>query len=92
MTELGMESTDASSLLSAQILRRWFLDDLGVTESEFDEASGDLVRWGVIDSLALVELLEWLSVQIGKDLYAIELSVENFRTIDTILALVAQSG
>ena len=91
MADLGGRSIDGSPFLSPESLRTWFIHGLGVPENDFDQASGDLVRGGVLDSLALAELIEWLNIQIGRDLYAIELSVENFRTIEDILATVARA-
>jgi acyl carrier protein len=52
----------------------------------------DLIESGVLDSLALVELLFEIERQFQIELQLDELDVENFRTVERICELVARHG
>lgn len=49
----------------------------------------DLIDGGILDSLALVELLFQLEQEFGIEILLDQLDIENFRTIDRIAAFVA---
>lgn len=55
-------------------------------------ADYDLFAGGVIDSLALLKVLDWLGDRFQLDLDEIELSPDNFRTVQDINAFVGAAG
>jgi acyl carrier protein len=76
-----MESTHA---ITSWIVRE-FLPD--VHESELDP-DYDLLANGVIDSLALLRVVDWITTEFGLSVDELDLSPDNFRTVDNISALV----
>ena len=52
----------------------------------------DLLETGILDSLALIELIHALELEFGTELPLEELDVERFRTLDTITQLVAEAA
>jgi acyl carrier protein len=52
----------------------------------------DLIESGLIDSLALVELLFAIEQRFGVDLAAEELDIESFRTIDSLAAAIVEAA
>ncbi len=53
------------------------------------EPSTDLIESGLLDSLALVELLHALETELGVEVPLDALEIESFRTVETIAELVA---
>lgn len=49
-----------------------------------------LLEWGVIDSFALPELLQYIEDRFGTEVPIDEITPENFRTLDDIAALLAR--
>lgn len=68
-------------------LGRIFAD---VTGSEPADQDADLIEGGVIDSLALVELLFAIEQELGIEIPAEKLEVERFRTLANLAELVAE--
>jgi D-alanine--poly(phosphoribitol) ligase subunit 2 len=66
-------------------VRALFADVVGVEPSDDDM---DLIAAGLIDSLALVELLFALEQRIGIEIPLEVLDIERFRTIKRLAALV----
>lgn len=64
-----------------------FLERLNVTVPSLD---ADLLASGVLDSLALVELLMQLELRYGLQISLEKLDFENFRSVAAIAAFVAQ--
>jgi acyl carrier protein len=55
-------------------------------------ADYDLFAGGVIDSLALLKVLDWLGDRFQLNLDDVELSPDNFRTIHNINAFIGVAG
>ena len=70
-----------------QKLTELFARKLNLEVSSIDT---DLVGTGLIDSLALVELLAQLEETFGVSISADDLELENFRSITSIAGFVAQ--
>ncbi|WNV86214.1 acyl carrier protein [Umezawaea sp. Da 62-37] len=66
-----------------------FLPDVGVGDLTADY---DLFAGGVIDSLALLKVIDWLGTRFRLSLDDVELSPDNFRTIDDINAFIGAAG
>jgi D-alanine--poly(phosphoribitol) ligase subunit 2 len=75
--------------LSTDAVRRLIADRLHIDEPAPDL---DLIDNGVLDSLALVELLFELEHTFGIELALEELDIENFRTPTRIAAFVARQS
>jgi acyl carrier protein len=70
-------------------------DDLGrmfaeVTGSDPPGPDADLIESGVLDSLALVELLFAIEQELGVEIPPDRLEVERFRTLAALAELVAE--
>ncbi len=72
--------TSSSQFLSDRI-RELFVEALSI---EVPSAETDLIESGLLDSLALVELLFEIERRFRVDLSLDELEIENFRTVDRI--------
>jgi D-alanine--poly(phosphoribitol) ligase subunit 2 len=72
----------ASILLQLQAI---FRDVLNVVVPSPD---ADLIETGLLDSLALVELLFEIEQRFGVDLALEDLDIENFRTLERLAAVV----
>jgi acyl carrier protein len=59
----------------------------GISPGELD-ADYDLLANGVIDSLGLLRLIEWLQSEFAVDIDDRELSPDSFRTVSAIRAFV----
>jgi acyl carrier protein len=57
---------------------------------EVSSANTDLVETGLLDSLALVELLAQLEETFGLSVSTDDLELENFRSMDSIARFVAR--
>lgn len=74
-------------IISSYIVRE-FLPDIRA-----DELAGDydLLASGVIDSLALLRVVGWISTEFELAIDDLDLSPDNFRTVDDISAFVASA-
>jgi D-alanine--poly(phosphoribitol) ligase subunit 2 len=79
--------SDAASLEGE--VRRLFREVLAL---DVPSADTDLIESGLLDSLALVEMLFELEQRFGVELALEELDVDSFRTTGRIADLVAQAG
>lgn len=70
-------------------LRATFSQHLNI---EVPAGDTDLLVTGIIDSLALVELMLRLEQDFGVQIPVDELEVENFRSLDSIARFVAFNG
>jgi acyl carrier protein len=61
-----------------------------VTGSEPPEPDADLIEGGLLDSLALVELLFSIEQELGVEIPADRLEVTRFRTLASLAELVAE--
>lgn len=59
--------------------------DLGVTEIKEDE---NLIDSGMMDSLGILKILDFLDEEFGVDLSSDEIKHENFETIKKIMEMV----
>jgi acyl carrier protein len=71
--------------LTARV-RQVFLEALNIQVPSVDT---DLVDTGLLDSLALVELLFAIEQRFGVDLSLGELDIENFRSVEKLAAFLA---
>jgi acyl carrier protein len=61
-----------------------------VTGSKPPSPDADLIEGGVLDSLALVELLFAIEQELGVEIPAERLEIERFRTLASLAELVAE--
>jgi acyl carrier protein len=78
-----MVATD-NEILHAQ-LRAFFSEKLSVVVSSVDT---DLVQTGILDSLALVELLTYIEKEFGTEISLDDLGIEDFHSIAKIAEYV----
>jgi acyl carrier protein len=69
-------------------LVREFLPDIRTDELESDY---DLLAGGVIDSLALLRVVDWITTEFDLSIDELDLSPDNFRSVDNISALVSSA-
>jgi acyl carrier protein len=74
---------DIGSEVEGFIVEKVALDDGGIAHDE------DLLANDVLDSLAIVELVSFLEAKFGISVSDDDLTPENFKTIDDIVAFVA---
>jgi len=67
---------------------REFLPDVEVNDLAPDY---DLLKNGVIDSLALLRVVDWIAEEFDVSIEDLDLSPDNFRTVENIDALVASA-
>lgn len=67
---------------------REFLPDVDETDLPADY---DLLKNGVIDSLALLRVVDWIAAEFDVSIEDLDLSPDNFRTVENIDALVASA-
>lgn len=79
-------ASDTADLVAQ--LDQLFRDVLNVTVPSSDT---DLIDGGLIDSLALVELLFAIEQRFAVDLALEELDVESFRTLDRLATVIADA-
>jgi acyl carrier protein len=72
-------------------LRAFLADDLGVDTAEI-AADTLLFSSGVIDSFALVSLMSFLETGCGISISPEEVNLDNFDSIERILAYVERAG
>ena len=68
---------------------RIFSDPLSI---QVPDGQTDLIELGLLDSLALVELLHELEQRFAVEIPLDDFDVESFRTVESIAAYVAQLG
>lgn len=73
-----------TNVITSWIVRE-FLPDVPETELEADY---DLLANGVIDSLALLRVVDWITTEFDLPVDELDLSPDNFRTVNNISALV----
>ena len=78
-----MVATD-NEILHAQ-LREFFSEKLSVEISSVD---ADLIQTGILDSLALVELLAYIEKEFGTEISLDDLEIEDFHSIVKIAEYV----
>ncbi|OLF19340.1 hypothetical protein BU204_02385 [Actinophytocola xanthii] len=66
-----------------------FLPDVDVTELPPDY---DLFAGGVVDSLALLKIIDWLGERFHLNLEDIEIAPDNFRTVHAIDSFIGAAG
>lgn len=74
--------------LSADSLLAFVRDELGIDTSDID-ATSELFSEGVIDSLGVLDLVAFVSTEAGIKVLPTEISLENFDTIERILAFAS---
>jgi D-alanine--poly(phosphoribitol) ligase subunit 2 len=78
------EGGDRAALVEQ--LRGLFREVLNI---EVPSPEADLIEGGLLDSLALVELLFEIEQRFAVDLALEELDIDNFRTLDRLAAVIA---
>ncbi len=66
------------------------LEELGVDLDEIDDST-PLISSGIIDSLALVDLLVRLEAEVGLRLEPGEISADNLDSVDRMLAFIRKA-
>ena len=82
-----IEPTTANDADLDRRIRRLFLEALNV---DIDSVHTDLIETGLLDSLALVELLLHLEEEFKVDVVVAELDIEDFRTVRSIGVFVTR--
>jgi acyl carrier protein len=59
------------------------------TNVEFDEDT-DLFKYGVIDSMGVMELVAFLEEKYNLNLDAKQMTADNFRTVNSIVCLITE--
>ncbi|TDV47887.1 acyl carrier protein [Actinophytocola oryzae] len=77
---------------NAQTITRYIVTEFlpDVHESEL-ESDYDLLKNGVIDSLALLRVVDWIAAEFEVSVEDLDLSPDNFRTVENIDAMVASA-
>ena len=55
------------------------------------ENDKDLIEAGVIDSMGIIDLVLFLEEKVGVHFDAAQMKAENFRSVDTIMALISNN-
>jgi len=84
MTTLKTSTTEIKAAVREYILQKFLPDES--PESVTDDT--ELVTSGVLDSLASLNLVSWLSEKFGVEVEAHEIDVDHLNTIDLITDLV----
>lgn len=74
--------------LTADSLLAFVRDDLGIDTAGLD-ATSPLFSEGIIDSLGVLDLVAFVSSEAGVKVSPSEISLENFDTIERILAFAS---
>jgi acyl carrier protein len=80
------EPTTVDTAVITRYIVEEFLPDMRTGDLAPDY---DLLAGGVIDSLALLKVVDWLGERFQLSLDDVELSPDNFRTVEQISAFVA---
>jgi acyl carrier protein len=62
-------------------------DEILAEDEEFGPAT-DLLRSGLLDSMGVVQVVDWLEVRLSIEIDPADVTIEHFRSVDTILAYV----
>ena len=62
-------------------------DEILAEDEEFGPAT-DLLRGGLLDSMGVVQVVDWLEVRLSIEIDPADVTIEHFRSVDTILAYV----
>ncbi len=54
------------------------------------EGNTDLLLTGLVDSLGVVELVGWLEERVGTEIDPIDVVLENFQTVDQMVAFASR--
>jgi D-alanine--poly(phosphoribitol) ligase subunit 2 len=82
-------ATTANGLDLEGRIHALFLEALDI---RIDSAETDLIEAGLLDSLALVELLLQLEQEFNIDVVVADLEVDDFRTVKSIATFVTRLG
>ena len=80
------EPTTVDTAVVTRYIVEEFLPDVRTSDLAPDY---DLLAGGVIDSLALLKVVDWLCERFELSLDDVDLSPDNFRTVEEICAFVA---
>ena len=63
-------------------------DDISLDPSVEVEGSTDLLLTGLVDSLGVVQIVEWLEDRLGVEIDPGDVVLENFQTVDLMVAFM----
>ncbi len=63
-------------------------DDISLDPSVEVEGSTDLLLTGLVDSLGVVQIVEWLEERVGVEIDPGDVVLENFQTVDLMVAFM----
>ncbi len=63
-------------------------DDISLDPSVEVEGSTDLLLTGLVDSLGVVQIVEWLEDRLGVEIDPGDVILENFQTVDLMVAFM----
>jgi acyl carrier protein len=66
--------------------------EVSLDPSEEVVADTDLLLTGLVDSLGVVQIVSWLEDRLGIEIDPSEVVLENFQTVEQMLAFVARSS
>jgi acyl carrier protein len=55
-------------------------------------SSTDLLLTGLVDSLGVVQIVAWIEDQMGIEIEPVDVVLENFQTVDLMLAYIERSA
>lgn len=65
-------------------LIEFITSDVALDEGEIDGAT-DLLLTGLVDSLGVVLIVEWIEVELGRTIDPADVVLENFQTVDAMM-------
>ncbi len=63
-------------------------DDISLDPSVEVQGSTDLLLTGLVDSLGVVQIVEWLEERVGVEIDPGDVILENFQTVDLMVAFM----
>lgn len=75
----------------ASRLRKFVQEEVSITDIELSGET-DLLLTGAVDSLGVIRITQWLEDQTGIEVDPGEVTLENFQTIDRMLAYARSKG
>jgi acyl carrier protein len=82
---------DGESRVFADELLRMINTEVSFDPSEEITTETDLLLTGLVDSLGVVQIVAWMEDRLGIEIEPVDVVLENFQTVDRMLAFVTRS-
>lgn len=83
----GAASTPAADDAFAAELIRFITDDVALDDGEI-VGDTDLLLTGLVDSLGVVVIVEWIENRLGRSIDPADVVLEHFQTVDAMVAFL----